>query len=97
MREMRKVMTKAGLLFVALLPIMAAVPRDEASPTRDTLPPARVPVAIAQPLGAMSTGPLVAMPSTSTQNAMMPESGMLVLVGSALLGLASLVRRTTRT
>jgi hypothetical protein len=53
-----------------------------------------VPVAIAQPLAAMDTGVLVAIPSRRS-GARLPESGMLVLVGSALMGLAAIVRKTT--
>jgi hypothetical protein len=35
------------------------------------------------------------MPSSPAADAMLPEWGMLVLVGSALMGLAAVVRRTT--
>jgi hypothetical protein len=79
MRGVRRAIITVGFLSLALLPIMAAVPPETAASTLNTLPPAQMPVAIAQPLGAMEV----------------PESGLLVLVGSALLGLASVVRRTT--
>ena len=94
MRDLRRVMTTASLLIVALMPLLAAVPREDAVPAAAALPPSRVPVAIAQPLAAIDR-PLVGMPAQGAQ-AMLPESGLLVLVGSALLGLASVVRRTTK-
>ena len=94
MRELRTVITTAGLLILALLPLIGAVSPDAASPVNNT--PSRVPVAIAQPLAAMDGATLVGMPASSRTSAMLPESGMLVLVGSALMGLASIVRRTTR-
>jgi hypothetical protein len=89
-----------GFLSLALLPIMAAVPPETAASTLNALPlkavpPAQMPVAIAQPLGAMEGGPLAAVPGATRAHAMLPESGLLVLVGSALLGLASVVRKTT--
>jgi hypothetical protein len=49
-----------------------------------------VPVAIAQPLGAIS--PEI-VPSDTP---ILPEAGLLVLVGTALMGLAAIVRRTTK-
>lgn len=70
-----------GLLMMALLPVTAAV---SAEPT--TTP---APVAIAQPL--VTIGPF------GTGGApLLPESGLLVLVGSGLMGLAAIVRRTTK-
>ena len=92
MRATRSVMITVGLLVAALLPIVAAMPSEPAPPALD--PSQRVPVAIAQPLAAMDTGILVAIPSTPGP-ARLPESGMLVLVGSALMGLAALVRKAT--
>lgn len=94
MQGMRNVITTTVLLGLALLPIIGAVSPDVAPPPNTT--PSRVPVAIAQPLAAMDGGALVAMPSSTVGKAMLPESGMLVLVGSALMGLAAVVRRTTR-
>jgi hypothetical protein len=90
---MRKAITTTGLLGLALLPIIGAVSPDAASPKQTTSSP--VPVAIAQPLAAMNGGALVALPASPVADAMLPESGMLVLVGSALMGLAAIVRRTT--
>ena len=91
MRDMRRAIVVMGMLCVALLPMLAAVSPEAPSPTA---PPPRMPVAIAQPIAAMADrGPRI--PATATQ-AMLPESGMLVLVGTGLLGLAAVVRRTTR-
>jgi hypothetical protein len=91
MRQMRNMMVTAGLVLMALIP-MAATPSDQPVPPHDQSSP--VPVAIAQPLAAMDTGVLVAIPSRRS-GARLPESGMLVLVGSALMGLAAIVRKTT--
>jgi hypothetical protein len=90
---MRKAITTTGLLGLALVPLIGAVQPDSAPPAHAA--PPRVPVAIAQPLAAMDGGSLVAMPSSTVGDAMLPETGMLVLVGSALMGLAAVVRRTT--
>ena len=90
MGGMWKLTMTVALLITALLPMMASVSPEAATPPRE----AALPVVIAQPLAAMDGGPLIAMPrgeSTPT----LPESGMLILVGSALFGLAALVRRTT--
>ena len=92
MREFRSVMMTVALLVATLLPIVAAMPTEQTPPALE--PSQRVPVAIAQPLAAMDTGLLVAIPSTS-RTARLPETGMLVLVGSALMGLAAVVRKTT--
>jgi hypothetical protein len=95
MRVARRAIIAVGFLSLALLPLMAAVPPETAASTLNALPPAQMPVAIAQPLGAMNRGPLVGVGWNTRAHAMLPESGLLVLVGSALLGLASIVRRTT--
>ena len=95
MRGMRRAITTMGFLCLALLPMMAAVPPDTAASSLDPLKPSPMPVAIAQPLGSMEAGPLAAVGVKTRANAMIPEPGMLVLVGSALLGLATVVRRTT--
>jgi hypothetical protein len=42
----------------------------------------------------MDGAPLVAVGRRDKSNPMLPESGMLVLVGSSLFALAALVRRT---
>ena len=83
MRAMRRAATTAGLLIMAFLPVAAAVSAEPSSQTP-------VPVAIAQPLGAI--GPEI-VPSDSP---ILPESGLLMLVGSGLMGLAAIVRRTTK-
>jgi hypothetical protein len=72
----------AGLLVTALLPLAAVVSAEPAAPT-----PA--PVAITQPLAAV-------MPMVGGRK-LLPESGLLLLVGSGLLGLAAVMRRATRT
>ena len=84
MRGVRRVATTAGFLVLALLPVAAAV-----SP--DAVPPTTVPVAIAQPIAAMPLIPIAA------SGRILPEPGLLVLVGTGLMGLAAIVRRTTRT
>ena len=83
MRAMRRAVTTAGLLIMALLPVAAAVSAEPATSTQ-------VPVAIAQPLGTLGTEML-------PQTPILPESGLLILVGSGLMGLAAIVRRTTKT
>ncbi len=82
MRGIRRVAVTAGFLVLALLPVAAAV-----SP--EAVPETAVPVAIAQPL---------AMPLLTKRDAepILPESGLLVLVGTGLMGLAAIVRRTTK-
>ena len=84
MRAMRRATTTAGLLMIALLPVAAAVSAEPAGQTP-------VPVAIAQPLGTMGTEMLAAT------TPILPESGLLILVGTGLMGLAAIVRRTTKT
>jgi hypothetical protein len=79
---MRRLIVTSALLTMALLPVAAAVSAEPANPTTD------VPVAIAQPL--VSVNPF------GGDTPMIPESGLLVLVGSGLMGLASIVRKTTK-
>ena len=81
MRAMRRVGTITGLFIMALLPIGAA---GSAQPTT----PTAVPVAITHPLGAIA--------ALSGATPMLPESGLLLLVGTGLMGLATIVRRTTK-
>ena len=88
---MRRVITTTGLLCVVLLSMVAAVSPEAAKSAIDS----QMPVAIAQPLAAMNGAPLVAVPRKGA-TPILPESGLLVLVGSTLLGLGSLVRRNTR-
>lgn len=94
MRGMRKVMTTAGFLSLALLPLLAAVSPEAATSALEALPAGQVPVAIVQPFAALDSRPLIGMPAHRSSSPMLPESGLLVLVGSALLGLATMVRRT---
>ena len=90
MRRVRTVIATTGLLMLALLPLVAAVSSGDGASPANPESQRRVPVAIAQPLAAIDR-PLVA----AGHQAIISEPGMLVLVGSALLGLASVVRRTT--
>ncbi len=82
MRAMRRAGTTVGLLIMALLPVAAAMPEPAASTP--------VPVAIAQPLSAIGAE---IVPSATP---ILPETGLLILVGTALMGLAAIVRRTTK-
>lgn len=91
MRGTGKLLMTTALLAGALLSVMAAVSPEVASSTREST----VKVAMAQPLTAMDGSSLVAVPRQSESNPTLPESGMLVVVGSVLLGLAALVRRNT--
>jgi hypothetical protein len=81
MRGIRRAAATIGLLVTALLPVAAAVSPEAA-------PPADVPVAITQPIGTFAPF----LPRGTT----LPESGMTILVGSGLLGLAAILRKTTR-
>jgi len=83
MRAMRRAATTTGLLIMAFLPVAAAVSAEPSSQTQ-------VPVAIAQPLGTMGAE---IVPSDTP---ILPETGLLMLVGSGLMGLAAIVRRTTK-
>jgi len=69
---------------MALLPVAATVSTNAATPDE-------IPVAITQPIGHISgaRGPSSATP-------VLPETGMMMLVGSGLLGLGTIVRRSTR-
>jgi len=84
----------AGFLATALLPLAGAM-APPAAPAPD--PPARVAVAIARPLAAIDGQPLVSLPPAATRGVRLPEPGLLVLVGSALLGLGTIVRKATGT
>lgn len=93
MRRVRKVLTTAGFLSLALLPLAAAVSPEGATSALDAGP---MPIAIAQQRATIESGPLAAMSAQTVSRHIQPESGLLVVVGSALFGLASLVRRTTK-
>ncbi len=79
---MRRIVTTAGFLVLALLPVAAAVSTEAAAPT-----PA--PVAIAQPL--IGTSPFFRGVAP-----VLPETGLLLVVGGGLLALAAVVKRATR-
>ena len=76
-----------ALLMVSLLAVMAAVSPDAAREST-------MPVTMAHSLATIEGTPLVAIPQQGRSTPMLPESAVLVLVGSSLLGLAALVRRT---
>lgn len=80
MRGIRRV-AMLGFLMLAFLPVAAAVSPERATRTA-------VPVAITQPL----TMPLI----SSARHPILSESGLLMLVGSGLFGLAAIVRRATK-
>ena len=84
MRSMRRAAMTISVLVLALLPATAAV-SPEAAPVPDA------PVAITQPVGnpAKVLGRGSAAP-------VLPDAGMILLVGSCLLGLGAIVRRSTR-
>jgi hypothetical protein len=86
MRLMRRASTTAGLLILALLPVAAAVSPDAIPPT------SQPPIALAQPLVSLGGAALVDARAVTA----LSESGLLVVVGGALLGLAAVVRRTGR-
>lgn len=90
MRGMVRLTGTAALLLMALVPIVASVPPEPSSSTKIE---SRLPVAIAQPLASADRVSIVALPKGIAPA--VSESGMLVLVGSALIGLAAIVRRTT--
>jgi hypothetical protein len=81
---MRRVTTTAGLLVLALLPIAAAVSPEAGAPTP-------VPVAITQPL--ITASPVY---QAATASPILPESGLLLLVGGGLMALGAVVRKATR-
>jgi hypothetical protein len=83
MRRIRRIAIIAGLFVLALLPAAAAVSLEAAAP-------ARLPLAIAQPFATFNA-PL----AHAWHSAGWMESGLLMLVGVALFGLASIVRRST--
>ncbi len=85
MRSVRRLGMTIGLMVVALLPVAAAISPDAPAASR-------MPMAISQPLAVL---PGDALGGTGSAG-VLPESGLIVLVGTALLGLASVVRRTTR-
>jgi len=83
MRRIRRTAFTIGLLVIALLPVAAAVSTDAATPDE-------IPVAITQPIAHITR----ALGTSSSP--VLSESGMMLLVGSGLLGLGGVVRRSTR-
>jgi hypothetical protein len=81
---MRRAALTIGALVMALLPMTAAVSTDAATPDE-------IPVAITQPIGHITSAL-----GTSSASPVLPESAMMLLVGSGLLGLGTVVRRSTR-
>ena len=84
MRALRRGALTIGVMISALLPVVAAMTPDRTSPSV-------VPMAITQPLGRVAANPFAAGEQTRS----LPEAGLTLLVGSGLLGLAAVVRRTT--
>jgi hypothetical protein len=84
MRRMRRTALTIGVLALALLPMTAAVSTDAATPEE-------IPVAITQPIGQLAS-----VLGTSSASPVLPEPGMMLLVGTALLGLGAVMRRSTR-
>ena len=91
MRAMWKVFMLTVLLVLIALPTVALVPPDQPPSALDS----RLPVAMAQPLAASDGAPLVQVATPKGSAPMLPESGVLIVIGSALFGLAALVRRAT--
>jgi hypothetical protein len=89
---MRRVLTTTVFLCVVLMSMVAAVSPEATKSAIDS----QMPVAIAQPLAAMNGAPLAAVSRQQGAAPLLPEPGLMVLVGSALLGLGSLVRRNTK-
>jgi len=69
-----------GILIMALLPITAAVAAAAATPDE-------IPIAITQPIGHFAVG---------TPGLVVPETVMMMIVGTGLLGMGAIVRRSTR-
>lgn len=83
MRAVRRLGLLTGMMILAMLPMAAAVSPAGAAPTPE------IAMSIAQPI--------VNLPAVTPHrtNAVL-DSAVLALVGSALIGIASIVRRTTR-
>lgn len=90
MRAARRVALMIGLLTMALLPVTAAIPSYE--PAHGSATMATVPLAIAQPIAAFPVSPL----ADTEVGRLLPESGLMILIGSGLMGLAAVVRRSTK-
>jgi hypothetical protein len=76
----------AGVLLILItLPVAAAIPPEAVAPDNMAM-------AITQPLSGVPSSPILG----GDADGRLPESGLIVLVGTALMGLASIVRRSTR-
>ena len=84
MRSMRRAAMTISVLVLALLPATAAVSPEAASAPD-------VPVAITQPVGNIAR-----VLGRQSATPLVPEAGMILLVGSCLMGLGVIVRRSTR-
>jgi hypothetical protein len=82
MRAKGRAAVTIGVLVLALLPMTAAV-------ARETSATPEIPVAITQPVGDFAR--ILGSSSSS-----IPDAGLIMLVGSGLLGLGAIVRRSTR-
>src|SRR5687768_16616753 len=102
MRGMRKLSTMAGLLILALLPVVGAAvssegvrlkprPGYEATPYAAS-PPLNVTVA---PLAVLKAPWSVPLRTPLTSPTIHPESGLIALIGAGLIGLGAIVRKTT--
>ena len=84
MRARRRAELTAGLLMIALTSVGGAVSAEPALPSD-------MPIAITQPLGSIGSNLL------TRDGALLPEPGLLMLVGTGLMGLAAILGRSTRT
>jgi len=84
---MRRVVTIAALLTLMIVPVAAAL-------SWATLTAAPMPAASAEPVTAV---PLESLGGAAAPEPLLPQSGMLMLVGSGLLGLAFVLSATTKT
>ena len=86
MRRRTNVVMTAGLLVLIMWSVAAAVSPDPSPrPASDQTAQASPPLAVAQP---------IVLPATLQPAPILGDSGLLMLVGSGLIALAALVRRT---
>lgn len=91
MQGLLRAFITAGILTLALLPMIGAVSPEAAASLPNVRTAEKMPVAIAQ-LAASDGTPLVGIPRANP-TPLLSEPGMMILVGSALIGLAAVVRR----
>ena len=89
MGGMRRVITIAALLTLTIVPVAAALSwvTPAASPVSVAVAKAPATVVSLEPLGV----------AAAEREPLLPPSGMLMLVGSGLLGLAFILNATTKT